>query len=218
MPAAPDELAATPTIVAVVRAGESEPGGRAVAAVAAGADMVEVEAGGEAPATVAHAVRAVRAAVGVPVGVTATDGSVVLAAIEAGADGARVPGAATAETFERLAASGAEVVLVLGADDHAVEAAARAATDCGIDPRRLAFDPGALDPSEPDHLATRLRALATIVRTGRRAVASPEVTDRPGLATVVALATARGASSIRTRDTATTAHAAAVTAAIGVAR
>jgi hypothetical protein len=49
-------------------------------------------------------------------------------------------------------------------------------------------------------------------------VASPEVADRPGLATVVALATARGASSIRTRDAATTAHAAAVTAAIGAAR
>ena len=126
--------------------------------------------------------------------------------------------AATAETFERLAASGAEVVLVLGAEDHAVEAAARAATGCGIDPQRLAFDPGALDPSEPADLATRLRALTAIVRTGRRAVASPEVTDRPGLATVVALVTARGASSIRTRDTVTTAHAAAVTAAIGAAR
>lgn len=218
MPTPPPAHDPRPTVVALVRVGDTDPGGRAQLAVAAGAGAVEVEAAGASPVAVADAVRAVRAAVTVPVEVSEADGPVLEAALDAGARGARVRTGSAPATLQQLAARGVRAVLVLEPDDTDAAIAARWATTNGLHTDRVAFDPGALDPSEPALLAARLRAIVAIGRAGRHAVASPEVSDRPGLAAVVALAAARGAASIRTGDAATAAHAAAVAVAIGGAR
>lgn len=218
MPTPPASSDAAPCVVALIRADDADPAARARDAVEAGAAAVEVEAAGGDGEVVARAVRAVRAAVTVPVGVAEADGPVLTAALDAGAADARMPSGADPAILRELAARGVAAVLVLTADDPDGEVAARLAAVAGFDPNRLAYDPGPLDPETPDLLAARLRSITAIHRAGRHAVASPEVGDRHGVATVVALATARGAARVRARSVAVSAHAAAVTAAIGGAR
>lgn len=209
-----------PFVVALVAAHDPDPGARALAAVDAGAAAVEIVAVAGRGGDLAVAVGAVRAAVSVPIGVAGADGAVLDAALVAGATQGRVDVAsgASRSALRSLRAHGSTAVLALEPGDPAGDAATRTAVASGLTTDRLAFDPGPLDPNEPGLLASRLGAIAALRAAGRRAVASADADDRHAVATITALALARGAACVRSWHVAPAARAATVTAAIRGAR